>query len=78
MRSFDRMQAQKIRKPKKDEEEAEEIAEQIEELAQDEDFVYATLGRHHAWNNKGERRRATRPGRRRECGKEDGARRKEG
>ena len=30
MRSFDRMQAQKIRKPKKDREEAEEIAEQIE------------------------------------------------
>ena len=30
MRSFDRMQAQKIRKPKKDQEEAEEIAEQIE------------------------------------------------
>ena len=43
MRSFDRMQAQKIRKPKKDEEEAEEIAEEIEQLAQDEDFVYATL-----------------------------------
>ncbi len=37
------MQAQKIRKPKKDQEEAEEIAERIEELAQDEDFVYATL-----------------------------------
>ena len=43
MRSFDRMQAQKIRKPKKDQEEAEEIAEEIEKLAQDEDFVYATL-----------------------------------
>jgi len=43
MRGFDRMQAQKIRKPKKDQEEAEEIAEKIEELAQDEDFVYATL-----------------------------------
>ena len=43
MRSFDRMQAQKIRKPKKDQEEAEEIAEEIEQLAQDEDFVYATL-----------------------------------
>jgi hypothetical protein len=42
-RSFDRQQAQKIRKPKKDEEEAEEIADRIEELAQDEDFVYATL-----------------------------------
>jgi hypothetical protein len=44
MRNFDRMQAQKIRKPKKDTEEAEEIAEEIEALAQDEDFVYATLG----------------------------------
>ncbi|MFI5459341.1 MAG: DUF4175 family protein [Isosphaerales bacterium] len=43
MRSFDRMQAQKIRKPKKDQEEAEELAQKIEELAQDEDFVYATL-----------------------------------
>jgi hypothetical protein len=44
MRSFDRMQAQKIRKPKKDEQEAEEIAEELEALAQDEDFVYETLG----------------------------------
>jgi hypothetical protein len=43
MRSFDRTQAQKIRKPKKDREEAEEIADEIEALAQDEDFVYATL-----------------------------------
>ena len=43
MRNFDRMQAQKIRKPKKDEEEAEEIAEELEKLAEDEDFVYATL-----------------------------------
>jgi hypothetical protein len=43
MRSFDRTQAQKIRKPKKDTEEAEEIAEEIEQLAKDEDFVYATL-----------------------------------
>ena len=43
MRNFDRMQAQKIRKPKKDEQEAEEIAEEIEQLAQEEDFVYATL-----------------------------------
>ena len=43
MRGFDRTQAQKIRKPKKDEEEAEEIAEELEQLALDEDFVYATL-----------------------------------
>jgi hypothetical protein len=43
MRSYDRMQAQKIRKTKKDRDDAEEIAEQIEQLAQDEDFVYATL-----------------------------------
>jgi hypothetical protein len=43
MRGFDRTQAQKIRKPKKDQEAAEEIAEEIEQLAQDEDFVYATL-----------------------------------
>ena len=44
MRGYDRMQTQKIRKPKKDQEEAEEIAEKIEQLAHDEDFVYATLG----------------------------------
>ncbi len=42
-RRFDRAQTQKIRKPKKDQEEAEEIAAQIEQLAQDEDIVYATL-----------------------------------
>jgi hypothetical protein len=44
MRSFDRMQTQKIRKPKKNEQEAEEIAEELEALAQEEDFVYETLG----------------------------------
>ena len=43
MRGFDRSQRQKIRKPKKETEEAEEIVEQLEMLAQDEDFVYATL-----------------------------------
>jgi hypothetical protein len=43
MRGFDRTQAQKIRKPKKDTEEAEEIAQELERLADDEDFVYATL-----------------------------------
>jgi hypothetical protein len=43
MRRFDRMQAQKIRKPKKNQEEAEALAEEVEKLAQDEDFVYATL-----------------------------------
>jgi hypothetical protein len=43
MRGFDRAQRQKIRKPKKETEEAEEIVEQLEALAQDEDFVYATL-----------------------------------
>ena len=42
MAGYDRMQTQKIRKPKKDQE-AEEIAEEIEQLARDEDFVYATL-----------------------------------
>jgi hypothetical protein len=43
LRSFDRTQAQKIRKPKKGQEEAEALAEEIEQLADDEDFVYATL-----------------------------------
>jgi hypothetical protein len=43
MRNFDRMQVQKIRKTKKDREDAAEIAMEIEQLAEDEDFVYATL-----------------------------------
>jgi hypothetical protein len=43
MRSFDRRQAQKIRRPKSKDEEAEEIASRLEELAQEEDFVYATI-----------------------------------
>jgi len=43
MKTFDRKQAQKIRKPKSKDEEAEEIADRLEELAQEEDFVYATL-----------------------------------
>ncbi len=43
MRGYDRLQAQKIRKPKKDKDEALEIVEEIEQLAQDEDFVYASL-----------------------------------
>ena len=43
LRGFDRKQAQKIRKPKSKDEEAEELASRLEELAQEEDFVYATL-----------------------------------
>ncbi|MDR3636296.1 MAG: hypothetical protein P4L84_21010 [Isosphaeraceae bacterium] len=43
LRQFDRTQIQKIRKPKKEEEDPEAIAERLEELAQQEDFVYATL-----------------------------------
>ncbi len=43
LRRFDRTQAQKIRKPKKEGDDPEAIAEEIEELAQKEDFVYATL-----------------------------------
>ncbi len=43
LRAFDRRQAQKIRKPKTKDEEAEEIAERLEALAAEEDFVYATL-----------------------------------
>ena len=37
------MQQQKLRRPKSDEEEAREIAKRLEELADEEDFVYATL-----------------------------------
>ena len=43
MRQFDRKQAQKIRKPKSKDEEAEELANRLEELAQEEDVVYATI-----------------------------------
>jgi hypothetical protein len=45
MRAFDRRQAQKIRKPKSKDEEAEELADRLEELAQEEDFVYATIAK---------------------------------
>ncbi len=45
MRSFDRKQAQKIRNPKTKDEEAEQVAEEIEQLAQEEDFVYATIAK---------------------------------
>jgi hypothetical protein len=43
VRQFDRTQAQKIRKDKNKNDEAEEIADRLEELAKEEDFVYATL-----------------------------------
>jgi len=42
-RRFDRTQAQKIRRPKGKDEEGEELAAEIEELAQEEDFEYASL-----------------------------------
>ena len=43
MRAYDRRQAQKIRKPKGKDQEAEELADRLEELAREEDFVYATI-----------------------------------
>ena len=43
LRAFGRIQAQKIRKPKNQAEEAETLVAEIEELAADEDFVYATI-----------------------------------
>ena len=43
VRKFDRAQSQKIRKDRNKNDEAEEIAESLEELAKEEDFVYATL-----------------------------------
>ncbi|HWB11416.1 MAG TPA: DUF4175 family protein [Pirellulales bacterium] len=43
LRAFDRMQRQKLRRPKTDEEEAQQIVERLQELADQEDFVYATL-----------------------------------
>jgi hypothetical protein len=43
LRQFDRMQQQKLRRPKSDEEEAREVAQRLKELADREDFVYATI-----------------------------------
>jgi hypothetical protein len=54
IRGYDRLQRQKIRRPKKDREQAEEIAEQIEQAAEDEDFVYATMGAILAEQERGE------------------------
>ena len=45
MRKFDRTQAQKIRKPKSKDQEAEEIADRLEALADEEEFVYATISK---------------------------------
>jgi hypothetical protein len=42
VRAFDRMQTQKLRKPK-NEEDAEEVASRLRELANQEEFVYETL-----------------------------------
>jgi hypothetical protein len=42
-RAFDRTQTQKIRKLKGKDQEAEAVAEELEQLAKEEDFVYATL-----------------------------------
>ncbi|MCI0361342.1 MAG: hypothetical protein L0211_22900 [Planctomycetaceae bacterium] len=44
LRSFDRMQRQKLRRPKSDEQEAKEVAERLEQLADTEDFVYLAIG----------------------------------
>jgi hypothetical protein len=43
LRVFDRMQRQKLRRPKTDEEEARQIAERLQELADQEESVYASL-----------------------------------
>ncbi|HVX12865.1 MAG TPA: DUF4175 family protein [Pirellulales bacterium] len=44
LRAFDRLQRQKLRRPKTDEEEARQIVERLEELADQEELVYASLG----------------------------------
>ncbi|HZL90834.1 MAG TPA: hypothetical protein VFB96_20875 [Pirellulaceae bacterium] len=55
LRNFDRTQRQKLRKPKTDEEEAKEVARRLEQLADEEDFVYKTLaGIPTAGTSKGE------------------------
>jgi len=43
LRQFDRLQQQKLRRPKSDEEEARQIAERLKELADREDFLYQTI-----------------------------------
>lgn len=43
LRLFDRLQRQKLRRPKTDEEEAQQLVERLNELADTEDFVYAAL-----------------------------------
>ena len=43
-RRFDREQAQKLRKPKDQNEQAEMLAGRLRQLAEEEEFVYATLG----------------------------------
>jgi hypothetical protein len=43
LRQFDRMQQQKLRRPKTDEEEAREVVERLEELAEREQFIYEAL-----------------------------------
>ena len=43
LRLFDRLQRQKLRRPKTDEEEALELVERLKELADAEEFAYATL-----------------------------------
>ena len=44
LRSFDRMQRQKLRRPKSDEQEAKELVQKLEQLADEEDFVYTAIG----------------------------------
>src|SRR5207244_8987183 len=43
LRQFDRMQQQKLRRPKSDEEQARQIAQQLEQLVQQEDELSAAL-----------------------------------
>src|SRR5205823_4528682 len=43
LRQFDRMQRQKLRRPKSDEQEAREIAQRVEELAAQEDDLLGLL-----------------------------------
>ena len=43
LRQFDRMQQQKLRRPKSDDQEAQEVAQRLQELADKEDFIYETI-----------------------------------
>jgi len=61
LRAFDRIQQQKLRRPKTDEEEAKEVARRLEELAVREEFVYQTLDGEEQGGSEGDSESASKP-----------------